>query len=90
MCIVHLIYILLLYVLYRTMVFLKVLLSTLLEEHKAAIQFFSLFKSNVVKIFSLNGTQRTWKNLLEVLSLTVILGELSIETPIRIIKIVYN
>lgn len=57
MRIVHLIYILLLYVLCRTMVFLKVLLSTLLEEHKAAIHIFSLFKSNVVKIFSLNGTQ---------------------------------
>lgn len=57
MHIVHLIYILLLYVLCRTMVFLKVLLSTWLEAHKAAIHIFNLFKSNVVKIFSLNGTQ---------------------------------
>lgn len=64
------------------MVFLKILLNTLLEEHKTAVCIFNPFNINVVKILSLNSTESpAWKNLFEMLSLAFILGELSIETP---------
>lgn len=79
--IVHLMYILFLCALPNNGT-LKNTVSTLLEEYKTAIRIFNLFKLDVVKIFSLNSTESpTWKNLFEILSLTVILGEISIETP---------